>query len=220
MYYEWDWEKAERLFQRALELNPNLSETHYQYAWYLALFDRLDEAIEEHKIARDLDPLRPLLYAWLGAIYGNAGRYAEAVAEARKALELNPDFGPSYVVLARYYSHYALHEQAVAAAQRAAELVPGAGIPLLGRTYALAGRRDEALEIAAELDQKPNVRTFYVAPLYLALGDKEGALRALEAGYEAHYPGLPWVRVRSHPCDALRGDPRFADLLRRMNLPL
>ena len=67
LYHDWDWEEAESLFKRALDLNPSLAMTHYHYARYLALFDRLDEAIEEHKLARDLDPLRALHTAWLGS---------------------------------------------------------------------------------------------------------------------------------------------------------
>ncbi len=84
LYYEWDWKKAGELFQHSLELNPSLAMTHYHYAWYLALFDRLDEAIAEHKLARELDPLRALHTGWLGQLYNYAGRYEEAIIEAKK----------------------------------------------------------------------------------------------------------------------------------------
>ena len=65
LYYEWDWDGAEQAFKRAMELNSSLAMNHYHYAWYHALFGRLDEAIAEHKRAQALDPLRPLHTAWL-----------------------------------------------------------------------------------------------------------------------------------------------------------
>jgi non-specific serine/threonine protein kinase len=109
LYYEWDWVRAEKLFKRALELNPSLAMTHYHYAWYLVIFDRLDEAIAEHKLARDLDPLRALNTGWLGDLYNYAGRYDEAIVEAKKAIELNPKFWPSYKILSRAYSKKGMH---------------------------------------------------------------------------------------------------------------
>ena len=220
LYYEWDWAKAEEYFERALELNPSLAMTHYHYAWYLALFDRLDEAIEEHKRARDLDPLRPLHTAWLGGLFNFAGRHDEAIVEAQKAIELYPNFWPSYYVLRFAYSRKGMHEEAIAAAQRFAELASNiGGKAILGTAYALAGRREEALKIAADVDQTNTYGTFMAPQLYVALGDKDAALRSLEVGYEAHNPVLPWIRVRGGEFDALRDDPRFQDLLRRMNLP-
>jgi TolB-like protein len=223
LYHEWDWAKAERLFQRALELNSSLAMTHYHYAWYLALFDRLDEAIAEHKLARDLDPLRPGQTAWLGGLYNFAGQHDEAIAEARKALELNPSFPPSYYVLRLAYSRKGMHEEAIAAARRFAEVSPQiGGKAILGVAYALAGQKEEALKIASEVDQsnRAGMLLFFAPQLYLALGNKDAALQPLELGYEAHFPFLPWIRVRGGEFDDLRDEPRFQDLLRRMNLPL
>ena len=219
LYYEWDWPKAESLLKRALELNPSLAMTHYHYAWYLALFDRLDEAIAEHKLARDLDPLRALHTGWLGQLYNRAGRYDEAVAEAKKALELNPSFWPSYLVLSRAYSSQGMHQEAIAAARRLVELSPVAGSAQLTVAYALAGQREEALTAASRLAGTSS-SPLLVARARLALGDTDGALRQLEAAFEAHSSTLPWIRVHAGELDALRDEPRFQDLLRRMKLPL
>jgi serine/threonine-protein kinase len=218
LYHEWDWAKAERLFHRALELNPSLAMTHYHYAWYLALFDRLEEAIEEHKRARDLDPLRPLHTAWLGALYSYAGRYDEAIVEARKALELNPDNFASYRVLSRAYSRKDLHDEAVAAAERMAELFPPLGNEYLGAVYAWAGRREDALRMAALPEVGP-IGLFGRAGLYAALGDEDEAMRVLEQAHEARVPFVPWTRNDGFGFEALHDHPRFLDLMRRLNLP-
>ena len=220
LYHEWDWAKAERLFKRALELNASLAMTHYHYAWHLALFDRLDEAIAEHKRARDLDPLRALNTGWLGQLYNCAGRFDEAITEGNKALELDPRFGPSFLVLRIAYSSKGMHAEAVATARRQIEANPTAGKVQLVTAYALAGRKDEALGVLSTLDLRggqPNL----IAHMHLALGDREAALRALEAGYEAHWATLPWIRVRGNSIsEALRDEPRFQALLRNMNLPM
>jgi TolB-like protein/Flp pilus assembly protein TadD len=218
LYYEWDWAKAERLFKRALELNPSLAMTHYHYAWYLALFDRLDEAIAEHKRARDLDPLRALHTGWLGQLYNRAGRYDEAIAEARKALELSPGFWPSYMVLSRAYSGQGMHDEAIAAAKRLVELNPTAGAAQLTLAYGRAGRREQALTTASRLAGARG--GLIVTRARLAVGDTEGALRGLEAAFQARSSTLPWIRVHDGELDALRDEPRFQDLLRRMNLRL
>jgi adenylate cyclase len=219
LYYEWDWAKAENLFKRALDLNPSLAMTHYHYAWYLALFDRLDEAIEEHKLARDLDPLRPSNTAWLGGLYVWDGRPDEGIVEAQKSLELNPDFWPGYFVMYLAYFQKGMHEEEMETARRLIELEPLRGNVLLGVTLARTGRRGEALAIAAKLKDAPPT-AFQVAWLHAALGDTDAGIEVLETAYEAHPTALPWIRVHGWDVfDPLRDDPRFQDLLRRMNLP-
>jgi TolB-like protein/Tfp pilus assembly protein PilF len=219
LYYEWDWAKAEELFKRALELNPSLAMTHYHYAWYLVIFDRLDEAIAEHKLARDLDPLRALNTGWLGDLYNYAGRSDEAIVEAKKAIELNPKFWPSYKILSRAYSRKGMHQEAIAAAMRLIELEPLRGYPLLALAYLAAGEREQALTIVPKMGGKS--RGFnLVGQVYLALGDKDRALQELEDAYKAHESTVPWVRARGYGWDSMFDNPRFQDLLRRMNLPV
>ncbi|HNR38738.1 MAG TPA: protein kinase [Acidobacteriota bacterium] len=219
LYFEWDWPRAERLFKRSLELNPSLAMTHYHYAWYLALFDRLDEAIVEHKLARDYDPLRALHTSWLGCLYAFAGRYDEAIAEARKGIELDPKHGPSYYVLRHAYSKKGMHADSIAAARQLSELAPDWGTAELATAFALAGQREQALPLAARLKEHPP-DLFDLAKVFAALGDKDAAFQMLEEAYQKHHTVLPWMRVHNWEYDPLRDDPRFDDLLRRMNLPL
>ncbi len=85
-YFGRDWAMAEYAFNRANALDPNLADNHYHRAWYLALFGKMNEAIEEHKMAQELDPFTPSQTAWLGELYLMVGRYEEALIEGRKSL--------------------------------------------------------------------------------------------------------------------------------------
>jgi TolB-like protein/tetratricopeptide (TPR) repeat protein len=218
LYYDWDWARAEQLFEQALALNPSLAMTHYHYAWYLALFDRQEEAIAEHTRARDLDPLRALHSGWLGALYNYVGRHDDAIASAMKGLEIDPRFWPSYQVIANACSAKGLHQDAIAAATRMAELEPVRGTLRLSVAFARAGDRARAREEYVKVQAQAR-GLHYGAAARLALGDREGALQDLEAAFEAHPSSLPWVRVRGGGFDELRDEPRFQALLRRMNLP-
>ena len=217
LYYDWDWARAAELFERVNELNPSLAMNHYHYAWYLALFDRLDQAIAEHKVARDLDPLRPTHTAWLGGLYNTAAQYDEAIAEALKAIELDPGYVPSYFVLVGAYSRKGMHEEAIAAARAVADSDSKyGGQELLAAAYAQAGMGDEALAILAAVEA-PSFWTG--AQAYVALGDHDRALQLFEGAYQARAPILPWIRQHGGHFDALRDEPRFRDLLQRMSLP-
>lgn len=211
-YYERDWEGAEQSFLRADELNPNLAMNHYHYAWYLALFGRMDEAIVEHKRAQELDPLTPLHTTWLGGLYWIDGHYKKAIEEIQKVLELDPDNRTALFVLANVYADAGMFEEAVATQEKSTG-------PLwsLGRVYAVVGRKDEARKIIVQLEKEPNpMRAFGLATIYAALGEKDKAFQWL--AYEQQHAWVAWFRVLPwfHP---LRDDPRFKDLLQRMNLP-
>ncbi|MDH7512899.1 MAG: hypothetical protein QHH14_08135 [Clostridiales bacterium] len=87
----------------------------------------------------------------------------------------------------------------------------------LAEPLAYAGRRQEALDIAEHMDAS---RAWFTAQIYAALGEKSKALDLLEACYRDRVPVLPWIRVHGGEYDALRDEPRFQELLKRMNLPL
>jgi len=220
LYGEWDWAGAEQGFKRTNELNPNLAMNHYHYAWYLALFGRLDEAIREHKRAQELDPFEPLHTVWLGYLYFWDGQFEKAMNEARKALDLNPDDPTSHWLMGEVYAEKEMYEEAIAAAQKAAELAPSEYRWALGRIYALTGQTEEARKIIAELEEKEATPwgTLTLGQLCATLGEMDRAFQWLEAAYELHTAWLPWIRV-DHITKPLRDDPRFKDLLRRMNLP-
>jgi TolB-like protein/Tfp pilus assembly protein PilF/predicted Ser/Thr protein kinase len=211
-YYEWDLEGAERAFLRANELNPNLAMNHYHYAWYLAVIGRMDEAIVEHKRAQELDPLKPPHTAWLGGLYWIEGNYEEAIAEIQKVFKLNPDNRLALFLLANVYADAGRFEEAVATHEK----ITGFWWSL-ARLYAEVGREEEAREIMAKLEEEPNpLRAFGLAACYTALGEKDKAFQWL--AYEPHHAWVPAVRIFSW-FTPLRDDPRFEELLRKMNLP-
>ena len=218
-YYERNWEDAEQDIQRALDINPSLAMAHYHLAWYRVVFKRMQEAIEEHKRAKELDPFNPLHVAWLGEIYRLERRYAEATAEALKSIEMAPNFPPGHFVLGLIYRDQGRYDEAIAAIRKAGEASPGYRWAL-GPVYAAAGRRAEAQNLLAELKRQKMdpIRAFWRAGICAALGENDEAFQWLN--YDRPHAWIPWVgALRGWGFDSLRVDPRFPDFLRRMNLP-
>ncbi|UCF39660.1 MAG: protein kinase, partial [Gemmatimonadota bacterium] len=216
LYVDWDWEGAERAFQRANELNPSLAMNHYHYAWYLVLFRRLDEAVREHERARELDPLTPLHTVWLPGLYYYAGQHEKALAGAREVLTQYPDHATALYVFGSSAAQMGLYDEAIEALEKAAALNPRWRFAV-GRTHALAGRRDEALRILAELESEgPSPwGAIAMADLNAALGNYDAVFEWL--AYEPTHAWLPWSR-ENPMLEPVRDDPRFDELLRRLNL--
>jgi TolB-like protein/Tfp pilus assembly protein PilF len=220
--YHYEFATAEREFQRAIELNPRYPPVHEQFGWYLCIMDRYEEAYTEVQRAIHLDPLVSLYHAFLGFVYFYARRYDQAIQQCQKTLALDPSNGPALAFLGWAYSRKSLHGPAISALRRACDLWPGSSpIGLLGQVYATAGRFDEAHKVLEQLDQltkKRYVTPYVVAHIHAALGQRDEAFHWLEIAYEQRAEWM--VLLKIDPClDALRSDPRFQDLLRRMNFP-
>jgi TolB-like protein/Tfp pilus assembly protein PilF len=221
--YDWDWVGAEKEYKRAIELNPGYATAHQWYAEYLSRMGRHNEAIAELKRAQELDPLSLMINAIGGWIFVCARRYGEAIAQCRRTLELNAGFYPAHGNLGRVYEQEKLYDEAISEYQKAKALE--AGNPFLAadlaRGYAAAGRKTEALKIISnlrELSKRRYVSPYKVAQIYVALRDFDQACAWLEKAYDEHSYDLTGAKV-DPTLDRLRSDPRFQDLLRRMNFP-
>ncbi len=219
LYRDWDWEAAEHAFQYALKLNPSLTLTRAHYAFYLLIFEHVDDGLAEMRYVQEVDPLTPYWPALQGWQYWWIGRYDKATDEARKSLELDSDFAVGLYVLGSAYADKGMYEEAIQAHWRAGE-GNRAWKAALGRTYAMAGRQDEARQVLVELEADLTTwDTWFIAQIYAVLGEKDEAFRWLEVAYgPPHHPYMPWIK-HSPALRLLRDDPRYADLLRRMSLP-
>jgi serine/threonine-protein kinase len=218
----WEWAPAERGLRRAIALNPSDSFAHRVLSDYLTVFDRMEEALGEARVAEQLDP-----FAWqaphqIGIVFLYARRYDEAIAELRRALELNPKESSSHWNLGVSYAGQGRLDEAVAAHDRALELSgrSAAYVGSLGRIHAQAGRRKQALALLEEL--KARAGREYVSPaafvlLYVGLGEKDRAFEWLEKAFEDQTNLMKYLRVYP-PLDPLRPYPRFQELVRRVGL--
>ena len=214
---DYDWPATEQAYRRALELNPGLPQAHGHYGWYLHLFGRNEEAMVEMKRAVELAPLDPLYTAWVGEHHMEAGRLDQAAEQFRKALELDPQFPVALADLGVVYTKKGMYKEAIASLEKAKAVSPDFGYGL-AIAYAKAGRKEDARKVLAELEKGGNPwNTWGIAEIYTSFGEKDKAFQWLETAYKQRHPYIPWLR--SYPGFApLRGDPRFKDLLARMNL--
>jgi TolB-like protein/Flp pilus assembly protein TadD len=221
--YDWDWVGAEKELKRAIELNPSYANAHQWYAEHLSQMGRHNEAIAEIKRAQELDPLSVIINAAGGALFYCARRNNEAIAQCRRTLELNAGFYPAHLYLGRAYEQEKLYDEAISEYQKAMALDPGSVrvAIALAHGYAAAGRRTEALKVISslrELSKQRHVSPYGIAQAYTALGDFDQAFAWLEKAYQDRWGQLAWLKVDPGD-DPLRSDPRFQDLLRRMNFP-
>jgi len=219
--YEWDWAEAERRFKRSLELDPNLAITHYRYAWvYLSPMGRHDEAISEMKRAMELEPLSLIQGANFAGVLMYARQFDAAIEQARKTYDLDRNFFGGQVWLSHAYNAKGMYAESLLISENAA-LADYPFYAHKGYAYAKSGQRQKAEDVlkkSKEAEKTRYVMSYWTAVTYAALGEKDAAFVELEKSYRQRDWFLQKLKVDPFLVD-LREDPRFKDLLRRMNLP-
>jgi TolB-like protein/Tfp pilus assembly protein PilF len=220
--YDWNWAAAEQEFVRAIEANPNYAPAHLWFAHYLTARKQFERALQEASLAHDLDPLSPVIQTQVGWLMGFSGRHAEAIRRLRKVLEDNPKYqwalwqiGHNQDAMHDYSAAIETLETAAAASSRAPST-----LGTLGYSYGRAGRRDDARRILDELTAlslRRYVSPKSIADVYAGLGDLDKAFEWWERCYQEHANAMVWLDVASE-YDAVRSDPRFQDLRRRVGL--
>jgi serine/threonine-protein kinase len=211
---DWDWRGAEAEFQRAIVLDPKYATAHH---WYgiscLVPMGRLDEALEQMMLAQSLDPVSSIIARDVGVIHYFRRDFGAALEQCDHTIELNPHFAPAYLTLSLVQEQQGDLEEALAALERAVSLAPlsprmhGA----LGRTLALANKRDSATKVLRKLEtlaKERYVSPFEFASIDLALGQLDVAFKWLNKAREERVFELITMRVDPR-FDAIRSDPRF-----------
>ncbi len=221
--YDWDWAGAERAYRRGLELNAGAVSGLGTFGWFLSWQGRDAEAMVHMERAERLNPASPFELQRVSGVHFVARRFDEAIGVARRATEMDPAYAHAYLRLGRAYTEKGMYEPAIAAFEAADRLSGGAATHKanLARAYALSGRREEARRILAELlerNRRSYVERTTLATIYSGLGEYDEALRWLEEAYQKRDGNMVLVKVNPD-WDPLRADPRFQDLVRRMNWP-
>jgi DNA-binding winged helix-turn-helix (wHTH) protein/TolB-like protein/Tfp pilus assembly protein PilF len=223
---DWDWVGAETEFEKAISLNPNYATARHWHAYNLISMGRSTEAIAEMERAREIDPVSLIINTDLGHIYYLARQNDDALVALQRALELDPNFGIARERLGEVYAALGRYEEAIAELQRARALYgggPGEIEARLGTVYAMSGKpvkAHEELDHLKRTDSAAQTEGGTASALILAkLGNKEQAFKLLYAA-AAHHDSLMALYKVDPMFDSLRGDPRYTDLLVRMNLPL
>jgi serine/threonine-protein kinase len=219
-WYDFDPESAERFHLRALELDPNSSQSLFAYAHFLSNTGRFEEALTEIKRARELDPVSLVTNALEGQILFFAGRDDEALKVLTETAEMDKNFWLAPLFLTRVYLKKGMWDEAVAAATKASELSGGnsEAVATIGYAHAKAGRIDAARSVINELESRRATRyvpSYGLAAIYDAIGERQIALDLLERSFAEHDALMVFLKVDTK-WDVIRSEPRFIELMRKM----
>jgi TolB-like protein/Tfp pilus assembly protein PilF len=222
LLYDWDFEAAGREFKRGIELNPANANAHDGQSFYFKATGQHEKAIRACLHAQRVDPLSLFANVSLGWAYYFARQYERAAEQDRKALEMDPQFSFAHWNLGMVRAQQNKPDEAIEAFEQA-HTHSGGGLTFkahLGYALALAGRREEAERIIAELKELAEgryVSSYYFAMIQLGLGEADQAFASLERAYAERSGFMAFIRVEPL-LDPLRSDPRFAALERRIGL--
>ena len=222
--YDWDWQTAEREFGHDFELCPNGASTHWNRALYSAWSGRGAEARAEMAKTRELDPLFPNLLLYETLINYHLRNYKAMIKVSRPYAASKTNSWLAHYLLGVSYEGSGQTLEAIPEYQKATELLEGEtdSTAALAHAYAATGRRAEAQKILREWERQSEtsyVSPYMIATVYASLGDKDKAFEYLEKAYQERCSDLPYFLKADLRMDSLRSDPRFQDLMHRMNFP-
>jgi TolB-like protein/Tfp pilus assembly protein PilF len=221
--YDWNFAEAEKEFRRNLALRRNCAATHHLYAHFLLSMGRTEEAKAETERALEIDPVDAGLIACTAWHDVSLKRYDDAEKHIAQATSIGGRGAMASLWLGWAHEQRQRYDDAIAQFQQAVVSSEGGVLftAALAHAYAAAGRQAEAREVLDRLIAR--AKTEYVSPYEIAtvhagLGERDRAFEWLEKAYERREPFL--TRFRMDPrVWSLRADPRFEQLLRRMNFP-
>jgi TolB-like protein/DNA-binding winged helix-turn-helix (wHTH) protein len=224
LQFEWEFAEAEKHFQRALVLDPNHATARHGLSLYLAAMGRLEEALDELRKAREIDPLSNVMENDVGNLLYYARRYEAAEAACKRVLEREARFAPAHFFLFNIHAAQGRHDAAVAALEAALALVHGDALtPFLNalqeahRTRGWTGYLRENIRWVLAEQAKSGGAAYHLADLYARLGDKRQSLDWLEKAVEERNYHMAYLMVEP-TFDSLRSEARFEQVLRQVGL--
>jgi eukaryotic-like serine/threonine-protein kinase len=221
-WHDWDWPGAEKEFKRAIQLNPSLALAHDAYFTYLVLLGRFEEADKAMQKAIQLDPLTPYINidaAWLDYY---SRRFDQAIEHSRKVIEVDHRYGNAHWISAMSHVKKGEYAKALVAFQRLRQLddTPLA-LASVAYGHGVSGDKKTARKLLGELTalaQRRYVDPAAFAVIHLGLGDKDQTYQWLEKAQTERSGLALWLKTDPQ-FDSLRGEPKFGELVKRMNYP-
>jgi TolB-like protein len=222
-YFEWDWAAAEEEFRMAIGLNPNYDLGYIWYAYFLTAMKRYDEAEVILRKAKELDPLSAATNTDLGFCLYYSANYDSALSCLNATIKNRPTFGPAHLWAGRAYQAKKMYPEAISEFKATLKYAPGWPVALaaLGSAYGAMGEAAAAqhlLDTLTTIKKTRFVTAYGVALIYSGLGRKDDAFKTLDAAYNEHSHWLVWLRTDPRWA-AIRDDPRFEQLVKRVGLP-
>ncbi|HEV2221478.1 MAG TPA: tetratricopeptide repeat protein, partial [Candidatus Acidoferrales bacterium] len=217
------WKEAQKEFKRSLDLNPAYPTANHWHAEYVMTMGRQLEAIAKMKNSQELDPLSLIINVAIGWAFYMARRYDEAIEQLLRTVELDPNYPVTHWILGLLYRKTGRYELAITAGEKGVNLSGGSPLmrAALAHTYGESGRTKEALQVLddlTELAKNKYVAPHFFAGIHIGLGENERAIEYLEKSWEDHSHWLIYLHL-DPSMDALRSNPGFQGLLRRIGLP-
>jgi TolB-like protein/DNA-binding winged helix-turn-helix (wHTH) protein len=218
-FFHWDWPGAEAEIKRAIDLNPSLSHAHHLYDYILSVTNRFPEAIQQERMAQQLDPFeRP----WaLGRQFYRERRFDDAIHELRSQIEIEPDVAELHGALANAYYFKGMLKESIAEYEKFMTIRgDGDQATTLDSIYKSAGYKatlEWRLDRLKKRAKKHDVSSMDLADLSAALGRRDEAVRYLREALDQRLPDLVFLKQDPY-LDSLHSDPRYQAIVKRIGL--
>ena len=220
--FDLDWAGAEKEFKRAIELKSGYATAHHWYSHYLVAVGRQNDALAEIRQARELDPFSLPINTFQGLILYFGRQYDQAIDQCRNTLARHPEWAEElHGQLGNVYAAKGMDREAVQEWQRALTLSGQTQLAMVLEHAYLRSGYQGYLKRQLEYSKGSSTIAFGaalgLAQLSARLGDTNQTMVWLERAYQERIPWLLYLNVEP-TFDSVRSDPRFQDLLRRLNL--
>jgi len=219
---EWDWEKAEMAYLKALAVNPNNAGTRVIYAHLLGILQRPGEALTQAQLAIELDPLNLLVQVFYGVVLTNAEDWETSLAYGEKFLANNPGHLAAYEFIESAAFRCGDYNKAMEATKYVlayTEVDFKEVERIFGETGFVAAQ-EEILRQLEVLAQKGYVPVHDMIRRYMMVDQPDKAMEWIEKGFEVRDQTMPYIATHGLFCEPLFDNPRFIEIIKKMNLPL
>ena len=221
--FDWNWKESNKAFRKALTDDPNYATGHQWFSEHLLAIGQNKEGIRQSELAHELDPLSLQITSDLSLSYYLDRQYDRAIEVAQMAIDLDPNFARAHFRLGQNLLKKKRFDEAISEFKKAMALAddPPTYLAGLGQAYAAAGRTQEAsqtIQQLIEISKSSYVPAYQIALIYANSGDKDHVFEWLDKAINEKDDWLD--QLPSDPTwDLIRSDPRYKDVLHRINLP-
>jgi len=222
LYHDWDTERAAADFGRAISADPGYAMAHHYLGNCLIAMGRMEDGKAAFRSALRAEPLSLIINAGLGWGMYYAREYGDAVRQLQSTLEIDESFGITHLWLGWSYEQLGQPQKALEAYERAQIHLGGAPLTTaaVARAQARLGHPSRALGMALGLEEETSryVSPYDIASIYATVEDADATVEWLERAFAERSHLLVFLHI-DPKFDAVRADPRFAQLVARVGMP-